>query len=344
MLNKKEFGTTKNGSKTYLFSISNDNGVKVEITNFGGRIKSIFTPDKNNVTDDIVLGYDNIIDYENSTECFGAIIGRNSNRIKNAQFSLNGHTYHLEKNDGNNNLHSGFISLDKRVWNYETSDNSLTLTYLSEDNDGGFPGNVKIKVVYTLNNSNQLKIDYSATTDKDTLVNMTNHSYFNLSGHKGGAILNHLLKINADSISEINKDLTQTGKIYNIRNTPFDFNDFTEVGKRINDSNIQLEYAGGYDHNFILRSEGLRDVAELIEPTNGRTLKVTTDMPCMQLYTGNFLNGAKGKDGAIYNKRSGLCFETQFYPDSLNVPEFPSAILKKGEEYKSTTIFSFGIK
>ena len=326
-ISKTSFGKTAEGYEAFLFTLKNDNNSVVKITNFGGIIVSIIVPDKNGIFADVVLGYDNVLKYQNSIEYFGAIIGRNSNRISNAHFKLNGNEYSLFKNNGNNNLHSGEKGFDKQLWDYKVLDNSLVLSYYSKDGESGFPGNLKVSVVYTLTDNDEVEIEYTAFSDADTIVNLTNHSYFNLLGHSGGSILNHSLKISADSFTEINAECIPTGSIKPGDGTPFDFRDLQNIGNRIEKDDINLINGLGYDHNFVLNGSGLRMVAELFEEKSGRCMQVITDMPGIQFYSGNFLDGtAIGKEGAVYNKRNGLCLETQYFPDAINQDNFESPV------------------
>jgi len=348
-MNKNHFGKFYNNEDVYLFSLKNNNGIEIKITNYGGIITSIITPDKNGNFSDIVLGFETLDEYLSGHPYFGAIIGRYCNRIKNGTFMLNGIQYNLAKNDGENHLHGGLKGFDKVLWysniRKDEEKELLEISYLSKDMEEGYPGNLQVKVTYSLNNNNELKIEYIAITDEDTIINLTNHSYFNLSGEE--TILNHELKIYADYFTPIDSTLIPTGELLSVNNTPFDFRDFELIGKRIDYDNEQLKYGNGYDHNFVLnkKDNSLTLAAELFSKESGRLLQVFTTEPAIQFYSGNFLDGSiKGKNQKVYTRRSGLCLETQHYPDSPNKKNFPSVVLKRGYEYKQITIFKFGVK
>ena len=345
-VDKKPFGKA-DGKDIFLYTLKNSHGMEVEISTYGGVVHALKAPDRDGKMADVVLGFDNVEDYEKQGPYFGALIGRYGNRIANGTFTLDGQTYHVPQNDGTNALHGGKKGFDKRVWDAkESSDASgqhLHLHYLSKDGEEGFPGNLNVNVTYTLNNKNELVISYEATTDKDTVVNLTNHTYFNLKGQGEGQIVDHKLMLAADRFTPVDKNLIPTGELKPVAGTPFDFRNLTEIGARINDDNEQLKLAHGYDHNWALNNSSgkMALAAKVVEPTSGRVLEVLTDQPGVQFYTGNFLNGtAKGK-GKVYNLRSGLCLETQHFPDSPNHPKFPSTELKPGQTYKSTTIYRF---
>jgi len=348
-MNKNHFGKFYNNEDVYLFSLKNDNGIEVKITNYGGIITSIITPDKNGNFSDIVLGFETLDEYLAGHPYFGVIIGRYCNRIKNGTFILNGIQYNLAKNDGDNHLHGGLKGFDKVLWDFNIRKDEekelLEFSYLSKDMEEGYPGNLQVNVTYSLNNNNELKIEYIAKTDKDTIINLTNHSYFNLSDEE--TILNHELKIYANYFTPIDSSLIPTGELLSVNNTPFDFTDFELIGKRIDYDNEQLKYGNGYDHNFVLnkKDNSLTLAAELFSKVSGRFLQVFTTEPAIQFYSGNFLDGTiKGKNQKVYTRRSGLCLETQHYPDSPNKINFPSVILKSNHEYKQITIFKFGVK
>ena len=343
-ITKTSFGKVSNGQEVALFTLQNDNNSIVKITNYGGTIVSIIVPDKNGVFNDVVLGYDDIKSYQTSKDYFGAIVGRNCNRIENASFILNGEEYNLLKNDGKNNLHGGPDSFDKKIWDYEIINDSLVLSYFSKDGESGFPGNLNVTVTYTFSNENELKIEYNAVSDADTVVNLTNHSYFNLGGHKSGSILNHRLKLNSESFTEINAEGIPTGNIKSVIGTPFDFKDFHLVGERIDADDEQISFGNGYNHNWILSGNGLNKIAEVIDDNSGRCMEVFSDMYGVQLYTGNFVNGdILGKEKAVYEKRCALCLETQFYPNAINNKSFPSPILKANDIYNYVTIYKLKI-
>lgn len=346
-ITKAYFGKAQDGRPVDIYTLVNENDVKVSITNFGGTVVSLCVPDRNGKLEDIVLGHDKLQDY---FDCpyFGAIIGRHSNRIEGGEYEINGVKYQVAKNDGNNHLHGGVKGFDKVVWDAEVINTggaeALELSYLSKDGEENYPGNIKVKVTYTLKNDNSLAIDYLAVTDKDTVVNLTNHSYFNLSGHASGNIKSHKLMINADYFTVINNECIPTGEIRDVYDTPMDFTSLTSIGIGLESKDEQMVCGNGYDHNWILKISGEKPekVAELFEENSGRTMEVYTTKPGLQFYSGNFLNGTMvGKDGAIYNKWAGLCLETQYFPNGLKYKHFPSPILKAGAEYRHTTIYKF---
>lgn len=348
---KRPFGLSMDGREADIFTLANNNGISVEITNFGGTIVALNVPGKNGKTEDVTLGYETIDGYFKKGTYFGAIIGRHANRIEDAGFELNGVYYQLARNDGKNHLHGGLKGFDKVVWNAEIIDRdrqqALQLTYRSVDGEDNYPGNLDVKVIYTLTENNELVIDYFAETDKDTVVNLTNHAYFNLKGHSSGDILNHQLKINADRYTLINDEGIPTGEISDVKGTPFDFTSLTTVGLNIHSSHEQIISGKGYDHNWILKVSGNtpEKAAELYEPESGRFMEVFTTKPGVQFYSGNFLNGSEiGKGGVKYDKWAGLCLETQYFPNALKHKNFPSPVLKTGEEYKHTTIYKFSLK
>lgn len=339
----KQFGTTKNGEEVTCYTLENKNGMKAEFIDYGAIIVSLFVPDKDGKLDDVVLGYDDVAAYEANGCFFGALIGRHGNRIGGASFELNGVTYELEKNDGENNLHGGTPGYHKLMYQVETSDDSVTFSRTSPHMEQGYPGNLDLSVTYTLTDDNELKITYTAKSDQDTLCNMTNHSYFNLKGHDGGEITDHNVWIKANGFTETSDDLIPNGTIVDVTGTPMDFRTKKAIGDDIGADYKPLVIAGGYDHNYALdkKSGVLEKVAELSEDRSGRTMEVYTDLPGMQLYTGNFIEKENGKGGAVYTKRNGVCFETQFFPNSIHVPSFDSCVLKAGETFTSTTIYRF---
>jgi aldose 1-epimerase len=338
-----DFGKTREGAATRIFTLTNKSGVEVKITTYGGRVVSLKVPDKKGAMGDVVVGFDSLDGYLNENPYFGALIGRYGNRIGHAQFTLDGVLYKVPKNDGDNSLHGGTRGFDKRVWTpRELPDGGLELTYLSKDGEEGYPGNCKVTVVYHLTDANELKIEYAASTDKDTVVNLTNHSYFNLAG--GGDILGHMLTLTADRFTPVDSGLIPTGELKPVAGTPFDFRKSTAIGARIEQNDEQLKLGKGYDHNWVLNKKGaeLSLAARVEEPSTGRVMEVWTTQPAIQFYTGNFLDGTiKGKGGKVIARRSALCLETQHYPDSPNKPAFPSTVLKPGAEFKSTTVFKF---
>ncbi len=351
MIKKELFGKLKTGENVYMYTLSNSAGMTAKIINFGARVVSLTAPDKNGKYEDVVLGYDSLKDYVRGSSYFGAIVGRYGNRIGKGKFTLDGKEYQLTINNGMNHLHGGIKGFDKVLWTAEPvetdSSQSLKLTYKSADGEQGYPGNLTIQVEYTLTKDNALRIDYTATTDKPTILNPTHHSYFNLTGSPTNTILDHELEIDADYITPVDRGLIPTGELMKVENTPFDFRTFHKIGERINDDNQQLKFGGGYDHNFVLNNYNgsVREVAEVYEPISGRLMKVFTDQPGIQFYSGNFLNGmAKGKGGIAYNYRTGLCLEAQHFPDSPNHPNFPSVVLRPGETYTQTTVYEFSVK
>lgn len=340
------FGKTTDDLPVDLFTLTNDRGLEVKITNYGGIITALQAPDRAGVPGDIVLGFDDLASYLRGHPYFGCIIGRYGNRIAGGRFTLGGRTYQLAVNNGPNHLHGGLVGFDKKVWHATAakSDDAvmLTLSYLSRDGEEGYPGNLAVTVIYTLTNRNALRIDYLATTDRDTVLNLTNHTYFNLAGR--GDVLDHEVMINADHFTPVNEALIPTGELASVDGTPLDFRQPMRIGARINDPHEQIAYAGGYDHNFVINGAAgeLRLAVRVSEPTTGRMLEVMTTEPGMQLYTGNFLDGTLvGKGGWVYARRSGLCLETQHFPDSPNQPDFPSTVLRPGETFRSTTVFTF---
>jgi aldose 1-epimerase len=349
-IDKTPFGKTTDGQEVYLYTLKNASGMVVKITNYGGTVQSISVPDRNKKFDDVVLGFENVEGYQQpkNTSYFGALIGRYGNRLAKGQFVLQGAKFQVPTNDGPNSLHGGISGFNKKVWDAKTMQTplgpALELHYLSKDGEEGFPGNMNVTVRYTLEKKDALRIDYSATTDKETVLNLTNHSYFNLSGAGNPSILKDILTIDADNYTPVDGTLIPTGKVETVSGTPFDFRHGVEIGKRINDDNEQLKLGKGYDHNFVLNHKGdLKVVAAKVEdPASGRVLEVYTDQPGVQFYTGNFLDGSvSGGIGGAYVFRSAVCLETQHYPDSPNHPNFPSAVLEPGKPFQSTTIFKF---
>jgi len=347
-MQKQSFGKTEDGQPVDLYILTNKNGVEAAITNYGGTVVSLKVADRNGKFEDVVLGYDNLDGYATGKAYIGATVGRYANRIAHATFTLDGTTYTLAKNDGDNHLHGGF---NKRVWTAKDvssiAGQALELTYLSKDGEEGFPGNLPVKVVYTLTDQNELKIDYSATTDKDTVLNLTNHAYFNLAGQGNGDILQQQVMIQADRFTPIDATSIPTGELRSVKGTPFDFTKMTAIGARIDQDDQQLKLRRGYDHNFVLNGDTMRALflaAQAYDPHSGRVLEVLTTEPGIQLYTGNFLDGIHGKDGKVYNRRYAFCLETQHFPDSPNHPNFPTAELKPGQHFQSTTVYKFSTK
>lgn len=353
-LDPKNFEAVFNGDSTRLVTLTNASGMEVCITNFGGRIVSISVPDKDGVFQDVVLGFDSVQSYfpANNKTDFGAAIGRYANRINQGKFVLDGDTIQLPRNNFGHCLHGG-TEMGTLGWQYrvykveEYNDSSLTISIDSPDGDNQFPGNVKAFVTYTLRGDNSLRIDYKATTDKPTIINMTNHSYFNLSGDPELSVLDENVWINASNYTPVDSTFMTTGEIAGVKDTPFDFTVEKLLGKDITSDFVQIKYGNGYDHNFVLDTDGdlSKPAARISDPRSGIVLEVFTNEPGIQFYTGNFLDGTvKGKKAKIYNQRHGLCLETQKYPDTPNKPQWPSCVLRPGEEYNSTCIFKFSTK
>jgi len=345
------FGTLPDGTAVSLYTFKNTQGTEMKVTNYGGIIVSLKTADKAGVFEDVVLGYDSLAGYIKAPSFFGALVGRYGNRIAKGQFTLDGKKYTLAKNNGENHLHGGLKGFDKVVWAATPSSSaegaSLKLTYLSKDMEEGYPGNLQVEVNYTLTNENELKIDYSATTDKKTVINLTNHSYFNLSGNTKRDILDHVLTISASKFLPVDKGLIPTGELKNVAGTPFDFTSPTVVGDRIDSDDSQIKIGGGYDHCWVFDkpASALELGATLYDSTSGRFMEMYTTEPGTQFYSGNFLNGTvTGKFNTEYNKRYALCLETQHFPDSPNRPDFPSVVLSPGEVYKTQTTYKFSTK
>lgn len=350
-IEKQSFGEMKDGQKVDLYTLVNSNDMRVSITSYGGIITKIIVPDKDGKMGDVVLGFNDLAGYLANELYFGAIVGRYGNRIAKGKFTLNNFEYSLATNNGPNHLHGGVKGFDKVLWTAKKINQGdqpgLELNYLSLDGEEGYPGNVTIEVVYTITKDNELKIEYTGTTDKITILNPTHHSYFNLTGDPTKTILDHELMIDADKTTEVASGLITTGKLTEVVNTPMDFRKSTKIGARINTADAQLKLGLGYDHNWVLNNydKQVKKVVELYDPQSGRLMELLTDQPGMQFYSGNFLDGSiKGKNGINYQCRSGLCLEAQKFPDSPNKPEFPSAILKPGETYRQTTIYKFSTK
>lgn len=351
MIKKELFGKLPDGNEVYCYTLKNANGMTVKVINYGATIASIMVPDKNGKFADVAFGYDSLSGYENGNAFFGGTIGRYANRIGNAKFTLDGKTYEVSANEGKNMLHGGKIGFNKVLWNAEPLETSkgpaVKMTYVSKDGEDGFPGTLTATVTFTLTKDNAIRIDYSAKTDKPTVVNLTNHSYFNLSGDPTKSILNDEVLIRADKFTPVNNTLIPTGKIETVANTPFDFRKLTPIGARINEPNDQLKYGIGYDLNWVLKGydKKVREAAEVYDPSSGRILEVLTDQPGLQFYSGNHIDGTQvGKGGVVYKFRTALCMEAQHYPDSPNEPKFPSTTLKPGQTYKQTTIYKFTVK
>lgn len=345
---KRSFGKTPAGEQVELYTLANSKGMEAAIMTYGGIVVSLKVPDKTGKTGDIVLGFDSLDGYLAGHPYFGAIIGRYGNRIGKGRFRLGGVEYKLARNNGENHLHGGIKGFDKVVWKAREvtapDGPGLELTYLSKDGEENYPGNLSVAVSYVLTEYNELRIEYNATTDKETVVNLTNHSYFNLAGQGEGDILSHEVLINGDRFTPVDQGLIPTGELRSVENTPFDFRKPAAIGARIGQDDQQLKYGKGYDHNFVLNrsGDGLSLAARVRERNSGRVMEVFTTEPGVQFYTGNFLDGSlRGKGGKVYHHRYGFCLETQHFPDSPNQPQFPSVVLKPGERYRTTTVYRF---
>ncbi len=338
-ISKRKFGNCGK-NVVYAYTLTNKNGLTVQILNYGGIIRKLIYKDT-----DVVLGRDTMEEYMDNEGYFSALIGRNSNRIKNSEFELNGKTYKLFANDGKNNLHGGKVGFDKKIWNVEMineEEPSLVLSVTSPDGEEGFPGTVNVQVTYTLTNDNSLKIHYVGKADADTILNMTNHAYFNLNGHSSGSIENHSLWLDSDFYTPNTDDCIPTGEILSVNNTPFDFTKEHTIGEGLKSEHDQIEKFGGFDHNFILNGDGYRKIGRCTGDKTGISMEIYTDQIGMQIYSGNMIEeGRICKDGTIYGKHHGICFETQGFPNSINVSHFPSTVLRKGEKYNTVTLYKF---
>jgi aldose 1-epimerase len=349
---KQPFGAIPEGVPVDLYTLTNANGMEVRAITYGGIILSLRVPDRDGNLGDVVLGHDSLEGYLEASPYFGAIIGRYGNRIAGGRFSLDGQQYELATNDGPNALHGGLVGFDKVVWRAESFQNDdrvgIVLSHTSPDGDEGYPGTLETTVTYTLTDANELVIDYYAVTDKATPVNLTQHTYFNLAEEGAGDILGHVLMLNASHLTPVDSTLIPTGEIRSVDGTPFDFRTPTAIGARIDADDEQTRFGGGYDHNFVLdreQSDSLALAAGVHEPTSGRVMEVFTTEPGVQFYSGNFLDGSiSGKGGHVYRHRTGFCLETQHFPDSPNRPEFPSTILRPGQEYRSRTVYAFSVQ
>lgn len=348
-MQKQPWGKTPDGTDVALYTLSNGKGMEVTVTNYGGIVVSLRVPDRHGKPGDVVLGYDSLAQYIASNPYFGALIGRYGNRIGGGTFFLVDRRFTLPTNDGRNHLHGGNRGFDKVVWTVDEKASlpgkTLVLTYVSKDGEEGYPGTLSVRVVYGLTDDNELTIDYSATTDRTTVVNLTHHSYFNLAGK--GTILDHVLSIAADRFTPVDAGLIPTGELRSVEGTPFDFRTPVPIGARIGAADEQLHFGGGYDHNWVLNraGSGLVTAATVYEPLTGRVMEVLTTEPGLQFYSGNFLNGTnRGKGGLVYEYRTGYCLESQHFPDSPNRPEFPSTTLEPGQQYSSRTVYKFSIR
>jgi aldose 1-epimerase len=342
------FGSTHDGTQVDRYTLTNRNDLHVSIITLGGIVTELMIPDRDGRLADVVLGFASLDGYLAEHPYFGAIIGRYGNRIGNARFNLDGQSYSLAANDGENHLHGGHQGFDKVIWSAEPGTEvdgpSVELNYISPDGEEGYPGELNTTVIYTLTHLNELKVEYRATTDRPTPVNLTHHSYFNLKG-LGESIHDHVLKIDADQFTPVDSGLIPTGELRDVTGTPMDFRQPAPIGARIDDDYDQLRLGRGYDHNWVLKTNARKPTlaVTVVEPATGRTMQVLTTEPGMQFYSGNYLDGVGGKGGVNYQCRSGFCIEAQHFPDSPNKPEFPSTLLRPGETYLSTTIYRFGI-
>jgi aldose 1-epimerase len=351
VIKKQSFGTLDYGPDIALYTLVNAQGMRATITNYGGIVVSLTAPDRAGVFADVVLGFDTLPEYVDHSPYFGCIVGRYGNRIANGRFTLQGAEYVLAQNDGQNHLHGGIKGFDKQVWTpraLETADGpALALTYVSPDGEEGYPGALAVTVIYTLTNDNALRIEYTATTDKTTVVNLTNHSYFNLSAGAAETILDHELLLNAGAFTPVDATLIPTGEIRPVEGTPLDFRTPAPIGARIAAEDAQLQFGGGYDHNWVVDGAPgvLRLAAQVYEPSSGRVMEVHTTEPALQFYAGNLMPPAlPGKDGRVYGRRGGFCLETQHYPDAPNQPAFPSTTLEPGQTYQTTTVYKFSAR
>ncbi len=349
-ITSEPWGKTSDGKHVELFTLENKNGLQAKIASYGGIVVSLKVPDKKGVMGDVVLGFDKLADYETRSPYFGSITGRYANRIAKGKFTLYGKEYQLALNNGPNSLHGGRVGFDKKIWKvkklYHSSEVGLELTLTSADGEEGYPGNLKCTVTYILTNDDELKIEYSATTDKATVVNLTNHTYFNLAGESSGSVLDHQAMIYSERFTPTDDSLIPTGELRPVKGTPLDFTELHRIGDRIGMKYKPLIQAIGYDHNFIISdSSGMKNAAKIVEPKSGRVLEMETTEPAVQFYTGNHMKKLTGcKNGHTYDFRGGFCLEAQHYPDSPNHPEFPSTVLRPGETYKQTTIYKFSVE
>jgi aldose 1-epimerase len=350
-ITKASFGQTLDGQAVEIYTLKNTSGAEAKIMTYGGIVQSLIMPDKNGKLADIVLGYDTLDGYLTNSPYFGALIGRYGNRIGGAQFTLDGKTYTLATNNNGNTLHGGLKGFDKVVWTARPLPSAqgpaLIMTYVSKDGEEGFPGNLQITAIYTLTEDDTLRLEFTAQTDQPTVVNLTHHSYFNLAGQGNGDILGHIVYINSEVTTPVDKDLIPTGQYASVNGTPFDFRKPTAIGARINDPDAVLQYGPGYDHNWVISKPtgqlGLQ--ARVTEPTSGRVMEVWSDEPGLQFYAGNFLDGTiTGKGGAVYQRRTGFCMEPQHFPDSPNKSNFPSTVLLPGQKFQSVIVYKFSAK
>lgn len=345
-MEKAAFGFNMDGQEVSIYTIKNSSGAKIVVTDLGASLVSVIVPDQTGKMTDVVLGYDHAAPYETNGNFFGATIGRCCNRTAGAVYQIGDRTYTMEANEKENNLHSGSSCYGRKVWQVKTfATDYITFSLFSPDGEGGFPGNLQIDVTYTFTEDNQVKIHYDGICDQDTIVNMTNHSYFNLSGHDQGSVLSQYLMIDAESYTPVRTGSITTGEILSVKNTPMDFQREKQIGRDIDEDYEQLKLTGGYDHNYVLNKQncGIRPAAKARCLETGIEMTMYTDAVGVQFYAGNFIGGPEGKNGAVYPVRSGFCLETQFYPNAANIAHFPSPVLKKGEKYEATTIYKFSL-
>lgn len=348
MFTIKEFGTTKKGEQARLFTYTADNGMQFSVTDFGASIVSIIVPDKDNVMTDVVLGYDNVSDYEKYKNCMGATIGRVCNRIEKAFFDIDGKRYELSKNNGENHIHGGNVGFNHKIWDYKEVENGIEFYYMSVDGEEGYPGNLSVAVRYTIEKGNEFRIEYFAETDKDTLCNLTNHAYFNLEGYNSGDVLNHYVQINADCYTEANENSLPNGNINSVDNTDLDFRNYKKIGDGIGSNHYQIEPYKGYDINYVVNgyeNDGKpKVIANVYCKESGIAMEVQTTMPGVQFYTGNYLNGTGiGKNNSEIKNHSGFCLETQYFPNAMAHKNFIKPILRKEEKYNHITSYKFGL-
>ncbi|MBO5213669.1 MAG: galactose mutarotase [Clostridia bacterium] len=340
----KEFGKTSDGRTVNLYRITNENGAYVEVLDYGCILHAICVPNKDGALTDVCLGYDTVAEYEANDGYLGAFVGRHANRIGEGKFTLNGVNYSLAVNNGPNHLHGGLKGFDRVVWGTCVASDRLIFSHTSPDGDEGYPGNLMMTVSYSFDDTNTLTLSYDAVCDQDTVVNFTNHCYFNLNGQGTGTVTDHLLQVNADEFTENDENCLPTGKILSVEGTPFDFRKAKPIGRDIHADDVNLKNGSGYDHNFILSGEGLRDVAVLTSEKTGIVMTTRTTQPGVQVYTANFLTDRRGKNDTHYGIRDGICLETQHYPDAVHHPHFPTVVLKPGEEYHQETQYVFTLK
>ncbi len=342
---RSDFGTTAKGDHAALYTMKNENGMEIAVSDYGAILVKVLVPGRDGILRDVVLGYDDVSGYECGTLYFGATVGRVANRIKGGAFELNGNTYPLTKNDNQNTLHGGTDYYDKRMWKVEEADDShVSLALHSADGDQGFPGEVDIRVTYTLTDNNEVKIRYHAVPVEDTLLNLTNHSYFNLSGHNSGTVLDQEVMICADAFTRADEESIPTGELLLVEGTPMDFRSGKPIGREIHADYEAVKFGQGYDHNWALNGSGYRQAASMYSGQSGIEMKVYTDLPGMQFYTGNFIEQEKGKEGAVYRKRQGVCFESQYFPDAVHKEQFEGPVVRAQEAYDTTTVYQFQLK